>query len=372
MDACHDRLAGITKIAVLRANSVGDFFFILPALEAIRAAYPACEIVLLGRPWHARFLSGRPSPIDRVAVIPAHEGLFQPSDGELAEVPEPGPFFRSMREERFDIAFQCHGGGRHSNPFISSIGAKLTVGSRTPDAEPLDRWIPYDVFQPEVARYLDLVSLIGARPVSLVPRLQATPSDLAEADEVVPPATPFALLHPGSTDQRRRWPAPFFARLADAIADRGLRVVVNAIASESDVVEDLIGSMTSRPRPRAIWAGPDLSLSGLYGLIARAAVVASNDSGPVHMAVAAETPCLGFFWCYNLLTYGPLSRQGFTPLVSWRMHCPDCQGDLVPSQCQHSSSIISDILPERAIEALNQLLQARSNAERHGEEKGDL
>jgi ADP-heptose:LPS heptosyltransferase len=361
MDA-RNLLPGVRKIAVLRANSVGDFFFILPALEAIRAAYPDAEIVLLGRPWHAHFLGGRPSPIDRVVAIPAQEGLFQPSSDELAEIPEPEPFFTMMREERFDIAFQFHGGGKYSNPFITSVDAKLTVGSRTPDAAPLDRWIPYDVFQPEVARYLDLASLTGARPVSFVPRLPVTPVDLVAASRAVPFDTrPFALLHPGSTDQRRRWPAPYFAQVADAIVDLGLRVVVNGVASEADIVEDVIRSMRSHARPGAIWAGPDLSLSGLYGLIAQAAVVVSNDSGPVHMAVAAETPCLGMFWCYNLLTYGPLLRQGFTPLVSWRMHCPDCQGDLVPSRCPHGSSIISDIAPEKAIEALNQLLQLRSN-----------
>src|SRR3989442_10772331 len=61
---------GVARIAVLRANAVGDFIFTLPALAAVKAAYPGAELVLLGAPWHERFLSGRPGPVDRVLVVP--------------------------------------------------------------------------------------------------------------------------------------------------------------------------------------------------------------------------------------------------------------------------------------------------------------
>lgn len=70
MSGPHRRLEDVRRIAVLRANAIGDLVFALPALDALRAAYHQAEIVLLGLPWHADFLAGRPGPIDRVEVVP--------------------------------------------------------------------------------------------------------------------------------------------------------------------------------------------------------------------------------------------------------------------------------------------------------------
>ena len=44
-----------------------------------------------------------------------------------------------MRARRFDLAVQVHGGGRYSNPFLLRLGARHTVGTRTPDAAELER-----------------------------------------------------------------------------------------------------------------------------------------------------------------------------------------------------------------------------------------
>src|SRR5439155_12340988 len=73
---------GVEKIAVLRANALGDFIFALPALDALRAAYPAAELVLLGAPWHARLLTGRPGPVDRAVRSEEHTSELQ-SRGQL-------------------------------------------------------------------------------------------------------------------------------------------------------------------------------------------------------------------------------------------------------------------------------------------------
>src|SRR2546430_12805948 len=115
----------VDKIAVLRANALGDLIFALPALDALRSAYPRADIVLLGAPWHARFLTGRPGPVDRVVALPPLPGVRGPEPGE-----PPGDvdrFLAALREERFDLALQLHGGGRHTKPPGPSLRRPITA-----------------------------------------------------------------------------------------------------------------------------------------------------------------------------------------------------------------------------------------------------
>ena len=81
----YDVEPNVRKIAVLRVNGLGDFIAAVPALEALRAAYPAAEIVLLAKDWHAAFLAGRPGPVDRVVVVPPARGVGE--DNDFAEDP---------------------------------------------------------------------------------------------------------------------------------------------------------------------------------------------------------------------------------------------------------------------------------------------
>ena len=156
-------LPDVHKIAVLRPNALGDYLFAVPALHALRAAYPAAEIVLLGKDWHAACLAGRPGPVDRVVAVPSYPGVGEPETAAPDEA-ELESFFGAMNGERFDLAIQLYGGGRYSNPFTQQLGARSTAGLKERDAAPLDRWLPYAYFHHEVFRYLEVVALLGARP----------------------------------------------------------------------------------------------------------------------------------------------------------------------------------------------------------------
>lgn len=214
-------VSDVAKIAVLRANRLGDFVVTLPALTALRAAYPAAEIVLLGLGWHAAFLAGRPQPIDRVVVIPPCPGVGEAEDF-VADPAALADFFAVQSAEGFDLALQLHGGGRFSNPFIRRLDARLAVGLRTPEAAPLDRWLPYLPYQHEVLRFLEVVGLVGGGPVPLAPQLAATTDDLAAAARALPDdGRPLVVLHAGATDPRRRWPPAHFAAVGDALAAAG-------------------------------------------------------------------------------------------------------------------------------------------------------
>lgn len=354
-----------SRIAVLRANALGDYIFAIPALESLRAAYPDAEIVLLGAPWHARFLSGRPGPVDRVMVVPPLAGV---RDAEPDEVVTPkDEFLQKARLEQFDIAIQLHGGGRNTNPLVAELGAGLTAGLRAEDAPPLDRWVRYVYYQPEVLRYLEVVGLVDALPVSYRPRLAVTEADRAELRAVLPPPSrPRVALHPGSTDPRRRWPAERFAEVGDALAEAGAEVVLTGTGAESVVIRAVLAEMRAPATPVV----DALRLGGLAALYAECALVVANDTGPVHLAGAVGAPTVGIYWVGNFINGAPPDRSRHRPMISWTLHCPvcglDCTRDIYPARgggfgCTHKASFVADIPAVEVRDAALELLGSRAS-----------
>jgi ADP-heptose:LPS heptosyltransferase len=347
-------VANVNRIAVLRAGALGDFVFTLPALDALRAAYPEAEIVLLGKPWLADLLRERPGPVDRVAVVPAARGVGAAPDA--SEDPHAlDAFFAAMQAERFDIALQLHGGGRYSNPFVARLGARVTAGLRAHGAPALDRTIPYVYHQNERLRQLEAVALVGASIRSLAPRLAVTAADVAEADALVARATsPLVVLQPGCTDPRRRWPAGQFAALADALCAEGAMVAINGTAGEAALVRAVRASM----RRDAIDLCGRLSLRGLAGLMSRAALVVSNDSGPLHVAEAVGTASVGIYWLTNLAISGPLFVARHRHAISTRIDCPVCGTRNLDARCAHDDSFVADVPLDAVLAPALELLAA--------------
>jgi ADP-heptose:LPS heptosyltransferase len=336
---------GVRRIAVLRANALGDFLLALPAIEAIRHAYPDATLTLLGLPWHAEFLAGRPGPVDEVVALPPITGVSTTEEGH----PAPEDVVARLRERRFDLAVQIHGGGRYSNPFVLALGAGATAGLRTPDAPALDRWVRYLYLQHETMRYLEVAALVGGRTGRLEPVVTVTGRDRAELGGL-PPG--LVAVHPGATDPRRRWPPERFAAVADRL---GRPVVITGSEAERDLAERVAAAMR---RPAAVLAGK-LSLGGLAALYERCDLLVSNDTGPRHLAGAVGTATVSVYWCVNLINAGPLSRQRHRPLQSWTPACPVCgTHGLDPSvpRCAHDVSWVTDVPVEAVAEQAMDLL----------------
>lgn len=353
----HDKLAQVRKIAVLRPGAVGDFMMALPALNALRLAYPEAEIVYIGRAWHADFLEGRPGTVDRVAVIPPCAGVGAPAESEGIDQADVTDFVERMQNERFDLAVQLHGGGRYSNPFIRQFGARVTIGMRAADAEPLDRWIPYGRVQNRRLQMLAVTALAGADTIRIGQELQVTERDRHEAGEVLRHAAGrrLVVLQPGSSDPRRCWPADRFAALAEILARQGALVAVNGTAAERPLVAGIIERMG---QPVLDLSGR-LSLCGLCGLLERAVLLVSNDTGPLHLALAIGTPAVGIYWLTNLIESGPLREDIHAAAVSLRMHCPVCGEENLATRCPHDASFVDGVMVEEVAALAEGLLRQR-------------
>ncbi|MGQ0647894.1 MAG: glycosyltransferase family 9 protein [Gemmatimonadaceae bacterium] len=151
---------------------------------------------------------------------------------------------------------------------------------------------------------------------------------------------PLIALAPGSVWATKRW--PWFAELARLLASHGRIVVIGGPDDRA-----LAGEVAAAVGERVIDATGKLPLLASAALIRRARVLVTNDSAPLHLASAMNTPTVAIF--------GPtVTGYGFGPLAERRevaevahltcrpchahgpMTCPlghfRCMRDLLPAQ----------------------------------------
>src|SRR3954453_11632102 len=110
------------RIAVFRALQLGDLLCAVPALRALRRAFPQAAISLIGLPWARDFVTRFSHLVDRFVEFPGYAGLPE-------RPPDPGAwpaFVEQSHEAAYDVAIQLHGSGERTNAIVAALGARST------------------------------------------------------------------------------------------------------------------------------------------------------------------------------------------------------------------------------------------------------
>lgn len=342
------RLGEVRRIAVLRAGGLGDLLLALPAIRALEECYPEAEITLLGTAAAGELLGARPGAPHRFAVLPPIPGVGVPA-ADSVDPRAVQRFVREMREQRFDIAVQLHGGGRYSNPLVAGLRARCSAGPSAADAIALDRSIDYVYAQHEVLRWSEVAALVGAVPSVAGPALELTAAEAAARGNRG--RQPTVVIHPGASDPRRRWPVGCFAEVATQLVAAGVAVrLVGSGDADAAACAEIASAVAPADRGRN--SVEDLSgrlaLPELATVLAGADVMVGNDSGPRHLAEALGARTVSVFWCGNLINAGPFGRARHRVQVSWTTECPVCGRECVRTdagaeRCPHDVSFVGDV-----------------------------
>jgi hypothetical protein len=115
---------------------------------------------------------------------------------------------------------------------------------------------------------------------------------------------PFAVLAPGGLSSHR-WSAASFAQLAVALStELGLAVLVEGSAEESPLLREVEAALAPGHGSILVCSDP---LDVFAALLARARLVVTNDSAPLHFAAALGVPALYFAQREKLLHSRPAS-----------------------------------------------------------------
>ncbi|MDP8922396.1 MAG: glycosyltransferase family 9 protein, partial [Chloroflexota bacterium] len=295
------------RVAVLRALQLGDLLCAVPALRALRGSLPEAEIVLIGLPWARSFVERFDRYLDRLLELPGYPGLPE-RPPRIAEIPG---FLATAQGEEFDLAVQMHGSGGITNPLTVLLGARVNAGFFVPGDYCPDpaRFLAYPEHAHEVRRHLRLLEFLGVPLRGEGLEFPLHDEDLA-ALRVVDAARglrpgEYACIHPGARAPGRRWPPERFAAVADALAARGLVVVLTGSAEEAALTRAVADAMDARPVDLA----GRTSLGALAALLTGARLLVCNDTGVSHVAAALRVPSVVIFTGSDPNRWAPLDRD---------------------------------------------------------------
>jgi len=292
----------IHRIAVFRALNLGDMLCATPAFRALRQAFPRADIALIGLPWARAFQRRYRAYLDRFFSFPGYPGLPE-ATGTIAQRED---FFEQMRGEGFDLALQLHGSGPASNEVLGRLGARTALGLGAGVQRPGLRLWPYPEDRHEVHRTLYLLQEglgIAAHDDRLeFPLHPEDWNELRRHPELdACRKAPYACQQAGARNPAKRWPAGHFAAVGDALAERGLRIVLTGSEAERGLARDVMARM----RHRAVNAACDISIGGLAALLSGARLLVTNDTGVAHLSSALQVPSIVIFFATDPARWGP-------------------------------------------------------------------
>lgn len=274
----------IKKIGVFRALQTGEMLCLIPAMRALRKAYPKAEITLIGLPWAATLLQRFPDYFDSFIPFP---GLTEQSYDEAAWQ----CFKERMKEEQFDLLLQMHDAGIIVNPLMMQCKARYVAGFHiTASYVKSPLFITYPAEGSEVKRLLKLLIHLGIAPQGSALEFPALPEDEAETDKLFLPVIKnrYIVVHPGGHGAWRQWSPHYFAFIADTCIEKGYTVLITGTSEEKDTTREVIKCM----RHPAIDLTGQTSLGAIGCLIRNAFMLVANCTAVSQIAAATATPSI--------------------------------------------------------------------------------
>ena len=280
-----------TKLLFIRTDRLGETLLNLPAVAALKTAFPQSSVTFLAHPDLVTLLSAAPG-VDAVMECPRTP---------------PRPWWRQairlakqLRHGRFQIAVVSNPKKElHLAVFLAGIPVRIgyarkwawTLTHRVTDNKALGE-------HHEVEYNLNLLKALGISasstpsyqlPVSGEARQEISQFlsrlSVGETDRLV-------AIHPWTSNPKKQWPVERF------------RALITRLAQLTGVKPVVIGGQEERAREAALMRGRShqalslvgrLSLTELAALLQKVRVLVSNDSGPMHLAAAVGTPVVALF-----------------------------------------------------------------------------
>jgi heptosyltransferase I len=365
------------RILLIKLSAVGDVVHTIPLLNKLRQRYASARIDWLVTPAIAELLAHNPAITNVVE--------FQRQEWSAPWRPAPyvsaARLIAMLRAAEYDLVLDLQGQLR-SGVFAFTSGAPVRIGFDKPRAalwKASPRKIPDDARRHAwqgaregsflaythhvelptldlhpVERYLRFGAMLGLDDKAdfsfpIPPEATTRVDALLDYYEIA--GAKLVVMAPGTNWETKQWRSDGFAEVARHFLEKKFAVVL--IGSDR---EHALCAAVAELAPGAINLAGETTLPELAALIRHGTICVSNDSGPMHLAVALDRPVVAVFGPTDPIWAGPYRRD--TAVLRADLPCSPCYLRQL-SRCTHGHACMKDVSASAVIERAEKILAAQ-------------
>jgi len=334
------------RILIVRLSAIGDAIQGMPIACALREGFPEAFLAWAAEERAGQLLQGHEA-LDQLITLP-HGWLRSPRIVWSTR--------RLLRRLRFDVALDAQGLTK-SAVLAWLSGAPRRIGFGDPWGRELSRWFNTETVDSPglhiIDRNLQLLRPLGIESPRVRFQVPEHEADRQAAEEIIRALDlehGFAIINPGASTRSKWWPPERYGAVARHLgkAWRLPTLVVWAEASERTMADEVAAASAG-------WAhvASPTTLREVAALCRRARLFIGSDTGPLHLAEAVGTPCVGLYGPWSAACHGPygpkhiaLQKMFFEGSTRARRTAP--------------SILMESITVEMVCEACDQILERES------------
>jgi heptosyltransferase I len=286
------------RILIVRLSAIGDVIQTMPVACALRERFPDAFLAWAVEQRAGTLLQGHEA-LDDLILLP-HGWLKSPRGVWRLR--------RQLRNLRLDLTIDVQSLSR-SAILAWLSGARRRIGFGDPWGRELSRWFNNERVDCRTTHvvdcYLELLRPLGIESPAVRFQVPELEPDRKTAEELISQLKlegGFAIVNPGAGWPSKIWPVERYAAVARHLSQswRLPALVLWAGQSERALAEQIAAA--GGP---TVHVAPPTTLPQLAALARRTRLFVGADTGPLHLAAAVGTPCVGLYGPWPASRHGP-------------------------------------------------------------------
>jgi ADP-heptose:LPS heptosyltransferase len=285
------------KILIVSTTALGDTLWATPAIREVKKKYPSSYLAVLTTSFGKQVLKNNPF-IDKIFIFnnPLFINFFS--------------LLINLRKKMFQIIFVFHSSQRIVFPLCALLGAKKLIGIKNINKD-LDHLFTKtfsfkDIHQ--IERRMDICKEIGVNSkdfsLNYFPSIKEKKSiiNFIQHEKI---SLPFIIFHPGAKDFYKCWPKQCFIKLGELIQKNiGYQIIVTGDKREIALTEEI----TKKIKTAKSYCGK-FSFPSFAALLQQSEIIITNDTGPLHLALAMQKKTICVFSPTDPNICGPFNEN---------------------------------------------------------------